>query len=175
MHELENAAKPLLTPLFDGTDVLLSPQQQSVVAAWLWKTAVVTVLASRPAYFSKEELHGIVAEPPPDFLRMSVGTFSDRLPIAHADTRYGTAQAGGGAAIDNLFYYLQVRHVVFELVHIRGAGFAISRDLRMEQFWPPLGDLTLPTAKRLSAADYLALASPSEGRRIAVLTPSDPS
>lgn len=176
MAELENNARPLLLPLFDGTEVVLSIQEQGVIARWLWKTAVVTAVAQRRTYFSHDELRGMIGiqEPTGDFLRLSIGTFADPPYVAHADVRQGTGRKEGMDAVDTFAFYLQIKRVVFEAIHIRGNGLAITGDARLEQFWPPDGPLMLPRPVALSAVDYAALVSTAAHRPIGFLTPSEP-
>jgi len=67
MSDLESDAKPILSRMILPTEpVLLSPDAQMIVAAWLWKLAIVFEHQSGATYFTVDERRLLIdGNPPP--------------------------------------------------------------------------------------------------------------
>ncbi len=78
MGDLEQLARPVLERLIKPRgDVRLSSDEQTVVAAWLWKLAIMHEHASRDRYFNRRERECLIDlnDPPENGVRAWVGAY----------------------------------------------------------------------------------------------------
>jgi hypothetical protein len=78
MSMLENLAIPILSPLIKPTGMRqLVPDEQVVVASWLWKLAIVHEALNPVRYFTRDERRSLPRgdAPPSDGVRMWIGHY----------------------------------------------------------------------------------------------------
>jgi hypothetical protein len=121
MSELENWAKPILSKMILPTaPVVLTPDEQMMIAAWLWKTAIVHEKPSGATYFNREERACLVNSEPPT-------SFGVHIWIAAANLTLGARLLGGpsrfeapdGRSTDGYVMTLSIRRFAAQLLCVR--------------------------------------------------------
>jgi hypothetical protein len=97
MHDLEDAARPILIPMIEGQHTLLSPTDQELIKAWFCLRAMVHDVdaekrAPRPRYFKDEEHHQLAATKTCDpYYRFYVGKYTGSEPGLLRENHFDTS------------------------------------------------------------------------------------
>jgi hypothetical protein len=146
MSDLEHLAKPILgVMILPKKAVTLTPDEQVVIVAWLWKMAVLHESMSQRKYFTKEEREclQIGDDPPAQNVAMWLGYFGGGL---DANLRGGPARftRRGGHRIPGFLMSMSLRRFSAQVLAFRPST---QRPVRASaqcdfsnaevQIWPP--------------------------------------
>lgn len=121
MSKLENLAKPILSPMMvPQRPVQLDPDQQTVVAAWLWKLGIVHEHASGVKYFNTAERQCLPNwdDPPIGGVHMWIAAYSGPL-IGNLRGGPATFSAPDGRTVEGFLMSMSLRRFAAQVLCVR--------------------------------------------------------
>jgi len=129
MAKLEDAAKPVMSPLINGSRTILSPDNQVVIAKWLIKTAAMCDILAKHPYFQAEERQAIVSGMRPANTWMflacyrgpHIGELAARGRVYHADPNPSLDDQQKLLDPQGYALTILIKHLALQIVSVRSS------------------------------------------------------
>lgn len=180
MSVLEEEARPTLTALIAGKPRELDVTEQTTLATWGTKTAMMLDFhQEKPLVRSREHAEFYATRLPPRNAHVWLASYGAEDFLARVENATLRFQPPGSMLVDLIqafFVTYRIRHLVFQ-VAVPMIAFEFHRppedEQRVRAIWPPTGPITMPMGVALqNEAEFKAFSHPFQSGRVVYQRPA---